>query len=98
MLVAPCHRGTFFKEVGHLVDGPISQQILEGTYVYPQDLDPATHLLFEEDANTYAILSPHKIATYVTPDNFQHFWHTAREQTGSSFSSLHFGHYKAASF
>jgi hypothetical protein len=31
-LIAPCHRGTFFEEVGHLADGPVSQQILEGMY------------------------------------------------------------------
>jgi hypothetical protein len=37
-------------------------------------------------------------ATYVTPEGFQHFWQTAREHTGLSFSGLHFGHYKAASF
>ncbi len=40
--IAPCHRGTFFKDVGHLADGPVAQQILEGTYEYPPDLDPAT--------------------------------------------------------
>ncbi len=41
-LVALCHQGTFFEDVRHLVDGPVLQQILEGTYEYPQDLDPAT--------------------------------------------------------
>ncbi len=46
-LVANCHQGTFFEDVGHLADGPVAQQILEGTYEYPSDLDPATRLLFE---------------------------------------------------
>jgi hypothetical protein len=96
-LIAPCHRGTFFEEVGHLADGPVSQQILEGTYEYPQDLDPATRLLFEEAAHTYASLSPQEIAIYVTPEDFQLFWQTARERTGSSYSGLHFGHYITAS-
>ncbi len=91
VLVAPCHQETFFEDVGHLVKGPVSQQILEGTYTYPQDLDPATRLLFEEASHTYATLSLHKIATYVTPEDFQHFWQTARECTGSFFSGLHFG-------
>ncbi len=65
-----------FEDVGHLIDGPVSQQILKGTYKYPQDLDPATRLMFEEAAHTYAALSPMEIATYVTPEDFQHFWHT----------------------
>jgi hypothetical protein len=97
-LVAPCHQGTFFEDVGILVDGPVSQQILEGTYDYPLGMDPATRLLFEEAAHTYKALSPTEIAIYVTPDDFQHFWQTARERTGSSYSGLHFGHYVATSF
>ncbi len=67
-------------------------------YMYPQDLDPATQLLFEEASHTYAALSPCEIATCVTPEDFHHFWRTTREHAGLSFSSLHFGHYKAASF
>ncbi len=96
-LIAPCHRGTFFEDVGHLVDGPVSQQILEGTYEYPQYLDPATRFLFEESAHTYAALSPKEVSTFVTPEDFQLFWQTARECTGSSYSGLHFRHYIAAS-
>jgi hypothetical protein len=72
-LAAGCHQGTFFKDVGHLTDGPVAQQILEGTYEYPPALDPAIRLLFEEAAGTYATLSPTEIATYVTPEDFQQF-------------------------
>jgi hypothetical protein len=97
-LVANCHQGTFFEDVGHLADGPVAQQILEGTYEYPPDLDPATRLLFEEAAATYPTLSPTEIATYVTPKDFQQFWKHAWERTGFSYSGLHFGHYIAASF
>ncbi len=97
-LVAQFHQGTFYKDISHLADGPVAQQILEGTYVYPSDLDPATCLLFEEAAATYAALSPTEVATYVTVEDFQHFWQTARERNGSSYRGLHFGHYIAASF
>jgi hypothetical protein len=97
-LVADCHRGTFFEDVGHLTDSPAAQRIPEGTYDYPPDLDPATRLLFKEAAITYAAVSQTEVATYVTADDFQHFWQTARESTGSSYSGLHFGHYIAASF
>jgi hypothetical protein len=51
----------------------MAQQILDSTNVYPQDLDPATRLLLEELLATYAALSPTTIATYITPDDFQHF-------------------------
>ena len=97
-LIAPCHQGTFFEDVGHLGDGPVAQQILEGTYKYPPDLDPVTRLLLEEATITYAKLSPTEVATYMTVEDFQRFWQTARERTGSSYSGLHFGHYIVASF
>ncbi len=74
------------------------QQILEGTYKYPPDLDPVTRLLLEEVAITYAELSPTEVVAYVMVEDFQHFWQTARERTGLLYSSLHFGHYTAASF
>ncbi len=74
----------------------MAQQILEGTYEYPDNLDPATRLLFEEALATYKPLSPTKVATYVTPEDFKLFWRTAKERTGSSYSGLHFGHYIAA--
>ncbi len=96
-LVALCHWGSFFEDVGHLANGPVSQQILEGTYKYPPDLDPATQFLFEEAAHTYTALLPTDIMTHVSPEDFMHFWQTTRECTGSLYSKLHFGHYIAAS-
>jgi hypothetical protein len=96
-LVAQCHRGKIFEDIGHLADGSSAQQILEGTYEYPDDLDPATRLLFEEALATYKALSPTKVATYVTPEDFKLFWWTVKEQSGSSYSGLHFGHYIATS-
>jgi hypothetical protein len=47
-LVAQCHQGTFFcgcQTSGRWTHGT---DILDGTYVYPPDLDPATRLLMEE--------------------------------------------------
>ncbi len=97
-LVAGCHRGTFFEDVGHLTDGPVVQQVLKGTYEYPPDLNPATRLLFEEAAAIYTTLSPTEIANHVTPEDFQQFWQHACKRTGSSYSGLHFGNYIATSF
>ncbi len=95
-LVAQCHRGKFFEHIGHLADGPAAQQILEGTYEYPDNLDPATRLLFEEVSATYKVLSPTKVATNVTSEDFKLFWWMAKERTSSYYSGLHFGHYIAA--
>jgi hypothetical protein len=39
-----------------------------------------------------------EFATYVSPGDFLHFWQTARERTGYSYSRLHFGHYVSELF
>jgi hypothetical protein len=90
--------GYFLEDICHLADGPVSQQILEGTYKYPLDLDLVTRFLFEEGVYTYKALLPMEIATYVSPEDFMHFWQTARECTGYLYCGLHFGHYVAALF
>jgi hypothetical protein len=89
-LVAKCHRGAFFADIGHLADGPVARQILEVTYIYPVYLYPATQLLFKEATVTISTLSPEQVATYATVENFQYFSQTAKEWTGTSFSGLHF--------
>ncbi len=90
--------GYFLEDIGHLADGPVSQQILEGTYKYPLDLDLVTRFLFEEGVYTYEALLPMEIVTYVSPEDFLHFWQTARECTWYSYCGLHFGQYVAALF
>jgi hypothetical protein len=83
-LVAQCHQGTFFKDIGYLADESVAQQILLGMYEYPTDIDPTTRLFFEEATATNAALLPSEVATYVTVEDFQYFWQHARECTGSS--------------
>jgi hypothetical protein len=39
-----------------------------------------------------------KLATYMTVDDFQYYWQWANERISLSYSGLHMGHYKAASF
>ncbi len=95
---APCHSGKLFDNIGFIGDTEAAQQILEGTYEYEEGLDPATRLLFEEAAKTYASMPREKIATFVTAEDFQYYWQRANERISSSYSGLHFGYYEAAAF
>ena len=95
---APAYKGKLFNDICFLGDNDVARQILEGTYVFPTDIDPATKLLFEEAAITFGKLSKEEVASYVTVDDFQYYWQRANERISSSYSGLHFGHYKAASF
>ena len=95
---APCYSGGLFDDIGFLGDTVAARQILEGTYEFPPDTDPATKLLFEEAAHTFAKLSNEEIATFVSVEDFQFYWKRANEHICSSYSGLHFSHYKAAAF
>ena len=94
----PVHKGKLFDDIGFIGDTLSAQKILEGTYEYPPDTDPATQFLLEEAAATYAEMSADQIATYVTVEDFQYYWQRSNERISSSYSGLHNGHYKAASF
>ena len=94
----PYHSGQLFDNIGFVGDTDCARQILEGSYVFPSDTNPAMKLILEEVVITYQELSKEEVATYVSVDNFQHYWQTVYEHTSSSYIGLHFGHYKAASF
>ena len=93
---APAYSGQLFNDLGFVGDTAAAAAILEGTYVFPPNLDPATRLLLEEAARTFALLSRREVSTYVTVEDFQYYWKRARERTSSSYSGLSFSHYMAA--
>ena len=70
---AKCHEGKLFDDIGFLGDTVCAGQILEGTYTYHSDTDPATRVLLEEAAITFANLSQEEVSTYVTIDDFRHY-------------------------
>ena len=43
-------------------------------------------------------MTKEEVATYVTREYFSYYWQQANKRISSSYSGLHFGHYKAASF
>jgi hypothetical protein len=71
--------------------------ILKGTYTIPPDTDKWSRKILEEAHYTYALLADKNIPFTITTSNFQEYWQKANEKI-SSFSRLHFGHYKATSF
>ena len=93
---AKCYNGKLFDDIGFIGDTDAARSILEGTYNYPPDLDTATKLLFEEAVITYSKIPKEELATYVTVEDYQYYWQRANKRISSSYSGLHFGHYKAA--
>ena len=92
---APICSGQLFDDVGYLGDTKATRDILMGSYVFPPDTDPYTKLLCEEAHKIFISRSAAEIATRVSTDDFQYFWLHADEFIQSSYSHVHFGHYKA---
>ena len=70
---------------------------MEGTYVIPTDMDPATKMILQEMEKLGSnILSGQSCEIIITPSDFRSFWKRLKEFTLSSMSEIHYGHYKAA--
>lgn len=46
----------------------------------------------------WGLIDRRQININITPHDFQYYWRQAYKKTSSSYSGLHFGHYRAAAF
>jgi hypothetical protein len=95
---APCYSNQLLDKIGHFGNTQRAQNILDGTYTFLPDTNVWTMKILREAHYTYKLLSKESINTMVSVVDFQNYWQSANEKISSSFSCLHFGHYKAASF
>ena len=52
--------------------------------------------MFKEMSHIWKLMKDGEVDIVITEEDSRHYWRKARERTASSFSRLHFGHYKAA--
>ena len=93
---APISQGQLFDDIGYLGNTASTKAILEGTYEFPPDMCPHTRLLCKLAHEVFTRKSLEDIATFVQTDDYQYYWKRADEFIQSSYSNIHFGHYKAA--
>jgi hypothetical protein len=92
----PLMQNTMTTLLGYMANTTTAEQILDGTFVPPDDLDFHTRgmlALLQQPTETDLPL----INTTITKEDFQNYWKKANEKISSSWSQLHFGHYIAAS-
>jgi hypothetical protein len=92
---APMCSGPLRGIFGYNSVTPIAKAILEGTYQYPPDFDEATKEILQEWALIRIRVPNNSITTTITPEDCTNHWRRAREETSSSTSGRHSGHYKA---
>jgi hypothetical protein len=83
---------------GFLANTVLADQVLQGSYIYPKNMDTHTKLLLQEAQHIFHRLSKGEVVDLESTTDFQSYWQHANEDIQSSKSGCYFGHYKAASF
>jgi hypothetical protein len=81
-----------------LANTVLADQVLQGSYVFPENMDTHTKLLLQEAQHIFHRLSKEELVDFVSTNDLQAYWRHANEDIQSSESGCHFGHYKAASY
>jgi hypothetical protein len=93
---APVCKGKLRGLFGYNAATVTAERILNGTYVYPDDFDRATREICEECAKIrLQIPKDSSLNLTITSSDWKAQWRGRREETASSESGLHFGHYIA---
>jgi uncharacterized protein (UPF0332 family) len=91
---APICQGQLRQDFGYNSATLTAASILDGSYIYPEEFDQATKELCIECALIHKIIPENSVKIKTTKDNFILHWKKAKEETSTSYSGLHFGHYK----
>ena len=84
------------EELGFLGATKAAEQILKGTYVFPPGTDAHTIGLLKQLGSAATSITNNSCKATISKDEFKRYWKGRKEKTSSSFSGLHFGHWKAA--
>ena len=84
------------KDLGFLGATKAAEQILNGTYIFPPGTDPHTIGLLKQLGAAANSIRSNSCQATISAEDFISYWNGRKEKTSSSFSGLHFGHWKAA--
>jgi hypothetical protein len=94
---APICNRELFQDFGYCANTPASRAVLNGAYVAPLTLSKATRDLFAEIAAIHHLIPANSVPIVITPEQWKQYWKVINEETLSSESGIHFGHYVVGS-
>ena len=92
---APICQGALRGQFGYKATSPTARSVLDGTYEFPPEMDAATRELFEEIAHIRGMVPSDSANSLISQECWQQRWKKVKDDTSSSQSGLHFGHYIA---
>ncbi len=92
---APICKGALRGQFRYTATTLTAQSVLDGTYNFPSNIDKATKELFVEIAKICSLVPPNSVTGTILQERWQQRWKKVKEDTSSSQSGLHFGHYIA---
>ena len=90
---APICHGSLRQEFGYNATSQAAKEVLEGRYQFSDEFHAATRKLLEEAASIRGTIPQDSVDRIITREIWQQKWKKKREETASSVSTLHFGHY-----
>jgi hypothetical protein len=81
--------------VGFCASTDSAIDLLQRKMPIPTDLDESIVLLIEEMQRLWEKLKPLHGQTVITPEIYKCYWGCITERTPSTWSKIHFGHWKA---
>ncbi|KAL7450165.1 hypothetical protein ACHAWC_004513 [Mediolabrus comicus] len=92
---APICRGRLKGQFGYNATTAAADRVLDGTFVFDEDYHAATDQLFQQIARIRSLVPINSVSSLIDHVSWATSWRKTNEQTSSSYSGLHFGHYKA---
>ena len=91
---APICQGALYNLLGYSADAELVEAILEGTFIPSPGIDGPKLIIPEEITRNWKKMGDGEPNIIITQEDYQHYWKQVKERIASSYSGLHFGHYK----
>jgi hypothetical protein len=95
---APITMTSLRERLGFSLDTDFAMSMLWGEVHIPANVDNASTIVIEEIIRLFQALHKGHAKVSLGADEFRYYWRRVREKTSLAISTVHFGHYKSATY